>query len=260
MELPYTVGDEPLALRDIQLETDSCWCEDTSFVRTALGGLPHDEESSVGNETDPRLWFTVVFPKLTLYRAKKLEPEIGLMFPPDTWYYGCREDHLIETDYGHPTVHASMTILVGCARPQSIASIREGIYSIVSETIVPGVHVSAGPDHHTRDGDVSFLPVKVWVQSRIAFIDAACKSESPEGLHRGPIGFSGILRVLGKQFGSAAECIVAEMALAKQNSDEEAGNIAGGFAPVGIRNTLPNETIYVASAPEGSSVNPIEIA
>lgn len=253
----YRVGDEVASLRDIQLATDSCWCKNPPFL-TELE-RPFCGSPFRANEVGARLWFTLLFPKVTLYRVERLVPDIGLMCPPDTWYYGCREDHRVDTEYGYPVIHSCVTVLVGCAEPQSLSSIRQGVESIVSKTLIPGVDVSSCPPHLTREEGVSFLPVAAWVQARISFIDAAGKGVSGEGLKSGVFGYSGILAVLRFQFGSASNPLVTEMALAKQNSDEEDGIVPGGLAPVQVDQSGAGGTIYVVT-PEGTDVDPIEIS
>lgn len=250
----YSLEGEAVSLRELQLETDACWCSNLSFLTELDGAKPDTSE-----EDPARLWFTVVFPRVMLRQADALVRDMPLLFPPGSWQYGCREDHRVYTQNGVPVIHSCLTVLVGCAEPMTLTSMREGIENIVPKMVLPGVDVSPCPPHLTREEGVSFLPIAAWVQERIHFIDASGKKPSPDGLQRGVFGDTGILDTLRHQFGSASAPLVTEMALAKQMADEEDGIIPGGFAPTWLPAVGDGSTIYVKT-PQGTETNPIELS
>ncbi|KAM4060305.1 hypothetical protein HRG_002110 [Hirsutella rhossiliensis] len=105
--MAYTVDGESLSLRDVQVEASACWCGNPAFLTGLETGLEGFSPSSPlsfpgGNARGlvGSLWFTVVFADLDLRRADRVIDDIGLAFPPDSWYYGCREDHLRVLEYG----------------------------------------------------------------------------------------------------------------------------------------------------------------
>ncbi|XP_044724214.1 uncharacterized protein HRG_02110 [Hirsutella rhossiliensis] len=247
--MAYTVDGESLSLRDVQVEASACWCGNPAFLTGLETGLEGFSPSSPlsfpgGNARGlvGSLWFTVVFADLDLRRADRVIDDIGLAFPPDSWYYGCREDHLRVLEYGREMVHSCLVILVGCAS-HGVEVIRNGVQKLIGLQMAHAATVTLAP---------IFSVIASWVQARIAFINAAGKGASEHGLKRGVFGYGGILAVLRFQFGSASEPLVTEMALAKQISDEEDGIICGGFAPMLVDSDGTRGTIYVATSDHSS--------
>lgn len=240
------------AKRDVQLQASECWCENPSYWTKAGGD---GFETLLVDEHDARgMWCTVVFPRMDLSQAKSLVEDIGLLLPPDTWYYGCREDHECVSVEGVHFIHACVVLLVGFAEPRKVGHlgqmVRQRLSSWLGGLAWAGgdVALSSCPSHLSVDGAPAFWPVVRWVQSRIAFIDAA-SVVSPGGLKRGVFGRRGILTVLRKQYGSAWNPLVREMACAKQMSDEEDGVLTGRFAPGLVEPYGQRETIYVDTSP-----------
>jgi len=233
------MGGMTASLREVALEVNACWCESTH----PLPGVDEsggDTVSSLDGAAG-RLWFTVVFPLLSTYRAGQLlstdeRANVALCLctalPADTWYYGSREDHISLEPWGGEKKHSCVVVLVGCANPCGADDIRRRVEKLMPPGKESLLDVRACPPHLSPELGVDFESVARWVQARIEFVQAAGRVQPGEGVQCGVFGFSGILSVLEKQFGSASRDLTAEMILAKQYSDEEDGLLPGGFAPV----------------------------
>ena len=243
-----------LEMRCVLLETKSCWCKDTSLL-TELEGSP----TSVCTETDDlgaRFWFTVVLKELTSYRVGRVMEDISLIFPADAWYYGSTEDHVCLSRYGHEIVHYCITVVVGCAKPYSLASIRSGAENVLSGSLMEKLDVSPCPAHSPTELEATFASIATWVKNRIDFIQAAGRGGLQGSLQCGVFGFSGILWVLKKQFGAASGELATEMALAKENSDEEDGIFDSSVVPMWSKRSGSWQWTYV-EAPGSSVLNPV---
>ncbi|KJZ68929.1 hypothetical protein HIM_11683 [Hirsutella minnesotensis 3608] len=203
-------------LRDALLQTKTCWCRNTSLCTDpeGLANLALTETEDRGE----RFWFTLVFPELSSYRLGRLMEDVSLALPADAWYYGCREDHVCVSKYGHEKVHYCITILLACGRPRTVGEIREGVGKVFSERVL---EVSPCPAHLSIEGCLLFEPVATWVQSRIAFIEAVGKGDQQDAVKCAVFGFGGILWVLSRQFGRLSDSLITEMSLAKYFSDED---------------------------------------
>lgn len=215
------VDSAALGMRDVLLDTRTCWCKNISL----LTELEASASAACGAEGDSegRLWFTVVLPELTSYRVGRVMEDIGLIFPADTWYYGCREEHASVSRYGHEMIHHCMTILLACAKPYSSTFIRSGAENLLVSTVTEKLDLSPCPSHRPIGSDTGFASIATWVKHRIDFIQAAGRGDWQGSPERRVFGFSGILWVLKKQFGSVSDALAMEMALAKHYSDEEDG-------------------------------------
>src|SRR5687768_12649352 len=134
--------------------------------------------------------------------------------------------------WGGEKKHSCVVVLVGCANPCGADDIRRRVEKLMPPGKESLLDVRACPPHLSPELGVDFESVARWVQARIEFVQAAGRVQPGEGVQCGVFGFSGILSVLEKQFGSASRDLTAEMILAKQYSDEEDGLLPGGFAPV----------------------------
>ncbi|KAH6985112.1 hypothetical protein EDB80DRAFT_733196 [Ilyonectria destructans] len=216
----------------------ACWCNNPDFLvlqgsyATGLGQSP------------PRLWCILYLMGLDLAHVNRVTEEIDLVLPCDTWYYGCREDHVHASLGGHDLLHASLLLLVGsrvALPPQEIVT---AVCSLLPQHSYQ-MMAFACPDHLTTKMGVRFHPVAEWVQALVGRIDVARKRACTDGLHRSVFGFDGVLALLRIQFGTAVAWPVQGMLLAKQVTDEEDGLLSGGFALERCCKYLSDDTVYV---------------
>ncbi|KJZ69012.1 hypothetical protein HIM_11601 [Hirsutella minnesotensis 3608] len=242
-------SDAMLELRDALLETKTCWCRNTSLFMEPEGAI--DLTSSEADDTGERFWFVVVLPELSSYRVGRVMEDISLGLPVDAWYFGCREDHVSVSKYGHEMVHYCMTILLGCGWPHTVSEIRESAAKVLPERATENLQVIPCPIRPSRANGTMFESMATWVQSRIAFIQAAGKGDRREAARCAVFGFSGILWVLSKQFGRLSDGLATEMALAKYFSDEEDGLLDIESVPAGGKRGDFNQWTYLET-PRGT--------
>lgn len=232
-----------------------CWCQSVSFPRdcgvTVESGLEPEES---------RFWHLVLLCDIDPGQVDPLVADISMYLPPDVWYFGSREDHLVELatidpvtgeEYERPSVHSCMSVLFASASLLEVRTVVEALGKVILPGSVARIDSLSCPSHVTGDGtDLNFKAVHEWVARAIEFVGAIGAVRNPAGLRQGIIGYPGILSVLKFQFGPASDCIAEEMVLAKQCSDEEDGLLVsspGGFdlcrVPVGGEETV----IYVRS-------------
>lgn len=200
-----------------------CWCWNRDF-------LAFQGSSATGLQTKaPRLWCVLYFMGLDLAHVDRVTEGIGPALPIDTWYYGCREDHVHASLGGHQLLHSSLMILVGsrvAVSPQDIVSAVCSLLLVNSYQLM----AFACPDHITSKMRVRFEPVLEWVEAHVGRIDSTRKALPMSGLRRNVFGYTGVLALLRIQFGSAVALPLEGVLLGKQISDEEDGLLPGGFA------------------------------
>jgi hypothetical protein len=231
-------------IRAVQLEADACWCDNPSFVTGGGADIVLHTEC-VG---ESRLWCFVTSFNLSLKEADHFVSEVGLALPPDSLYYGSREEHVTQEYAGHQELHSCVALLVAFARPTDVSSFASAFTSFFSKRFPTCFFVEVSPPHCTLLGP-EFLSVVEWVQRHIEFIDAVDRFPSFEGLRRWTFGYSSILAALGKQFGSAVEFLLEEIILAKKMSDKEddvlssAGWIPYSYGVEGVSLTVYAERV-----------------
>ena len=242
-----------MSLRDVQMEAGVCWCHNPIFLTDLEGvssSLAAVSSSGCIVSQDGFLWYTVLFPKLSLDSVDEVVAELPTFLPRDVWQFGSREDHAVEQDI-HRWVHSCVVVLLACGRPytgRAIEAVMRKMLVDVTGRDDQAIVVSPCPAH-ASSRDLHFASVCDWVVSRVNFISAAARGTAANGLRRGVFGYMAIYRVLEFQFGTACRPLVVEMQLAKEMQDEEDGILPGGFAPGLLIGDEPSETIYVKVLP-----------
>ena len=259
--MEYIVNGVTVPLRHIQRKVSACWCSNPAFLteldsraygRSSLypSSARKGELSSHGDFGS--LWFTVIFPRLPLTGVDYIVQHIDSCLPGDCWFYASREDHVFEAPRRQRAVHSCVVVLLGSARLLGCGYVGRIMEDLLVRALGEGglsevrPVVTACPSHLSSSYDLRFQLLVNWVLARRDFIAEAGRGTAVDGLRRGVFGYSGILRVLALQFGSASETVVCELALRSEIEDQEDGVVLpGGFAPSLLGPDKSRQTIYV---------------
>lgn len=216
-------------MRQCQLEESSCWCCNASaFLHECAG---YGAGQSISDESGPRSsflspWVFVVVSTIPEREAVALVDDVSLLFPPDSWYYGCVEFHV-----GGSRVedrHACISLLVAYPSPIPLPSCTGALRRFLGDSTSASVSGFPSPSCDQASVDsLSLLDIAGWVRSRVSFIRAAVDyppDPPPPFPRHGTFGYPGIFEVLGRQYGrSAMDLFGEEIIQAGQLTEQQEG-------------------------------------